>query len=470
MSAPGTNGNGRHHTDDEGERAARALRLSQALPPDPVIPADHVPDGTLGEALRAGGIPALEAPGEETPADVVRQLLQVRLGSQQRADGHYVWPEACPCGGDVLTHDTGEAECTSCQGDVAALIAEALEGERERGATAASSTTQPEDQVTADADDNASDPPPTTPPTASRTKRRLELVRFSDIKPERVEFIEGGRIALGKLTFLAGVPGLGKSTYSIMIAAKVAQTHPVLMVNAEDSDGDTMKPRLAAAGADVRNVFTAKLQRGQDDGGGLVLPDDAALLREEVKREGIKLVVVDPIMAHLDGTINSHKDQDVRQALLPLSRMGEELGCTFLVVGHLKKGDEAEVLHQIGGSTGFGGAARGALFFARHPEDPAGERGVERVLVHVKNNNGPLQPVEDYYIEPLEVDVPSPDGETVCASTSRLVYRGESAMSNRDALAGTEEQRGGQAFRAEARGPGAVDHPGGAASPRRTEG
>jgi hypothetical protein len=102
-----------------------------------------------------------------------------------------------------------------------------------------------------------------------------------------------------------------------------------------------------------------------------------------------------------------------------------------------------EVLHRVGGSVGFVGAARSVLFFARHPEDPAGERGVERVLVHVKNNVGRLRPVEDYSVEELVADVGTPAGDIEHIPTSRVAYKGESAMTNREALAGTEEQRGG---------------------------
>jgi hypothetical protein len=52
---------------------------------------------------------------------------------------------------------------------------------------------------------------------------------------------------------------------------------PALVPNAEDSESDTIRPRLAALGADLRRLFVA----GADESGTgppLRLPNQAALL------------------------------------------------------------------------------------------------------------------------------------------------------------------------------------------------
>ena len=88
----------------------------------------------------------------------------------------------------------------------------------------------------------------------------LELVRLSEVKPEPINWLWPGRIAKGKITFIAGLPGLGKSQVTVSIAAIVssggiwpvdempADVGNVLILSAEDGIADTIKPRLLAAG------------------------------------------------------------------------------------------------------------------------------------------------------------------------------------------------------------------------------
>ncbi|MCW3048008.1 MAG: hypothetical protein JWO74_2292 [Solirubrobacterales bacterium] len=274
---------------------------------------------------------------------------------------------------------------------------------------------------------------PNTSTTASRgggdssasTGRRLQVTWASQVKPESVEFMEDGRIPIGKLTVLAGDPGLGKSQYTCLIAAKMSRSARVLMLNAEDDESDTLRPRMAAAGANLENVGFVKMRDEHGDD-GLVLPDDGAQLRAKVEQTGATLVVVDPIMAHLGGRVDGYRDQDVRRALAPLHNMGSDLGVTVIVVAHLKKGAEQMALNKIGGSIGFGASARNVLAFARDPDDPDGDQGDRRILGHIKGNNGRLQDAQLYQIETAW------DG---FVETSRLVYTGDSEQSVQDLLA-----------------------------------
>jgi hypothetical protein len=93
------------------------------------------------------------------------------------------------------------------------------------------------------------------------------------------------------------------------------------------------------------------------------------------------LVIVDPLMAFLAGDVNSHRDQDVRRALAPLSRLAEKTGAAVVVVRHLNKATGGSAIYRGGGSIGIVGAARSGLLVAKHPEDDA-----KRVLASIKNN------------------------------------------------------------------------------------
>ena len=41
------------------------------------------------------------------------------------------------------------------------------------------------------------------------------------------------------------------------------------------------------------------MKMGDDDGGGLSLPNDLPLLAEEINRLNAKLLIIDPLMSHL---------------------------------------------------------------------------------------------------------------------------------------------------------------------------
>jgi hypothetical protein len=159
-----------------------------------------------------------------------------------------------------------------------------------------------------------------------------------------------------------------------------------LMLTAEDQLAQTVRPRLEAAQADISRVHFGWMNR---DGleTPILLPDDISALRQLVLEHQARLVVVDPLMAHLGAAINSWKDQTIRQALAPLHSLVEETGAAVLVVAHLNKDQGSDPLQRLGGSIGIPAAARSVLLLGRDPDDPNGNR---RILAHAKSNVGPL--------------------------------------------------------------------------------
>lgn len=206
----------------------------------------------------------------------------------------------------------------------------------------------------------------------------FEVVCLANVRPERVEWLWPGRIPRGKLTILDGDPGVGKTTLTADLAARVSQGDSmpgetsgrspagVLLVSAEDGVADTLRPRVEAAGADLYRVHALP----QHEAVPLDLGDPAHLdyLRAAIREHEVALVVIDPLMAYL-GTAESHKDQDVRRVLGPLSRFAEEEGVTILAVRHLNKSGGGNALYRGGGSIGITAAARSVLLVARDPDD-----------------------------------------------------------------------------------------------------
>jgi putative DNA primase/helicase len=240
---------------------------------------------------------------------------------------------------------------------------------------------------------------------------RSGLVRLSEVQPEQVQWAWAGRIPLGKLTVLDGDPGLGKSTVVLDLVARLTTGRAmpdasgsdlpgpvgVVLLSAEDGLADTIQPRLEAAGADLARVFA--LTHVPDGGAGRLpqIPDDLEYLEAIIRDYAAKLLVVDPLMAYLGQSVNTHRDQDVRRALAPLARLGERTGAAVLSIRHLNKAAEGNPLYRGGGSIGIIGAARSGLLVARDPDDPTGAR---RALASQKSNLAPTPTSLTYVLEP----------------------------------------------------------------------
>jgi replicative DNA helicase len=135
----------------------------------------------------------------------------------------------------------------------------------------------------------------------------LSVRRYADIERERLDWLWSGYIPFGKLTILDGDPKLGKSTLMLDIASRVSRGHPmpfgsglsvpadVLILSVEDDSGDTIGPRLDAAGADDTKVHEVKVD------GVLAFPDHIDLLREAITQTKARLVIVDPFVAYVSG-------------------------------------------------------------------------------------------------------------------------------------------------------------------------
>jgi putative DNA primase/helicase len=225
---------------------------------------------------------------------------------------------------------------------------------------------------------------------------------LSDIKPMPVCWLWPGRIARGKLTIIAGNPGLGKSQITASIAAVVTQggnwpvdrhhcaPGKVLFFSAEDDPADTLRPRLEAAGANLRRVYVVDGVTLGFTGEG-VRKERGFSLREDVTTLGIKLrelgdvaaVIIDPITAYL-GDTDSHKNAEVRGLLAPLSELAARHNTAVIGVSHLTKAVGSQALMRVTGSLAFVAAARAAYLVTVDSENKA-----RRYFLPLKNNLGP---------------------------------------------------------------------------------
>lgn len=269
----------------------------------------------------------------------------------------------------------------------------------------------------------------------------------ANIIPESVEWLWDLRLPLHGLALLAGEPGLGKSTLTVELAARVTrgelegqlhgQPRDVLIATAEDHFASVVLGRLMAAGADLERVHRVHVE--DPDGTGLTLPDDVQAIREHcggARAAGrpVALVIADPIGAFIGADVDTHRDAAVRRVLAPLASLAEDEHLAVLGVAHLNKDQAGRLLNRVGGSVAFGAAPRSVLAFARHPDDPDGEEGIERVVVHCKTNHGVYAPTLAARVEGREI--------AEVGSVSRLVITGESDVGADDLQRGRDDHSG----------------------------
>jgi AAA domain-containing protein len=273
------------------------------------------------------------------------------------------------------------------------------------------------------------------PPHEEERQRRAIARAASEVHREMVEWLEPERLPLRMVTVLAGVGGLGKSQLSCLFAANNAGV--TLIATAEDSPSTTVRPRLEAVQADLERVRFVSIRTAEGIEDGLAIPDDMEELERLVAEVEARLVIVDPLVAHLPMHIDSHKDQSVRRALAPLYRLAESQNCAVLALLHLNKATGLAPLMRLGGSGAFGNAARSVLLLDRDPDDPDGEEGDQRVLAHIKCNVAPLAPSLVYAIRPIVLPATATDPEV---ETSRLELIGESPHNGRALLVSPSEE------------------------------
>lgn len=276
-----------------------------------------------------------------------------------------------------------------------------------------------------------------TPALTQETLKKLSPVEplgrlASDIKPERVRWLIEGFIPLGKLTLLAGDPGQGKSLVTTELAARVSKgtswsngpvcrRGSVLVLSAEDSASDTIVPRLQAADADLSLIWVASVENL------IALPKEIERLENVIKRDKVRLLVIDPLNSFLGENINTHQDASVRRALAPLAALAGKTGAAVVVVFHLNKDGGREgkaALYRPTGSIGFVAAARAAFLLATNPDNPN-----QRVFALLKSNLGPPPPSWAFEVRARDFRT---DGQTI--TTARVEWLGPTDLSADDLL------------------------------------
>jgi hypothetical protein len=250
---------------------------------------------------------------------------------------------------------------------------------------------------------------------------------MKDVQPVPINWLWPGRIARGRVTLIAGHPGLGKSQVTLSVSA-IASTGgqwpvdstrcergSVIILSAEDDAADTIRPRLEAAGADLSRIHVVDAvhdgfnRAGEPLHRAFNLSADVRRLEELLERLcDVVLIIIDPASAYL-GKVDSHSNAEVRGLLAPLAEMAGRFGVAVVAVSHLSKANGTEALLRVQGSVAFAAAARAVWGVARDKDAPG-----RRLLLPLKNNLGKDETGLAFTIEPCAL----PSG----IETSRIVW------------------------------------------------
>ena len=278
-----------------------------------------------------------------------------------------------------------------------------------------------------------------------------QLQCAGDVQPQPINWLWPDRIALGKLTMIAGDPGLGKSLLSIELAKHVTNgirwpvddtpcpTGDVILLSAEDDHADTIRPRLDAAGANPHKVYFLESICNINKKGELIrrsfsLKRDVTAIEKELEqRPQTRLIVVDPISAYLDGT-DSHNNSDIRSLLSPLSELANKKKVAVVIITHLNKGSgQGSAMYRATGSLAFVAAARAVFIVTRDQDDSD-----RRLFLPIKNNLGTDREGFAYRVIQADNGAPIVDWEdravTISADDALAALSNEHKTKRQDAI------------------------------------
>lgn len=242
-------------------------------------------------------------------------------------------------------------------------------------------------------------------------------------------------IPSGKLGLLDGDPGLGKSVILCDLIASAttgralpdgstpSRTGGAILYAPEDGYGDTIIPRLKAAGADLSKVLVA---HAADFGETIQLPRDLPILEEQIEFVDAVLLAFDPWEFYLEADIIKGREQ--RLALEPINQCIAERSVVLIGTRHLNQQSGQKALYRGRGDiTGIGVSRYGFIV----GKDPKSEDPDDHVMVPHKHNLAPRKRVRavKYRVEEafLTGDVTAP----------RIAWNGVSDVTPDQAL-GTE--------------------------------
>lgn len=196
------------------------------------------------------------------------------------------------------------------------------------------------------------------------------------------EWLIEGWLPKGQIIVMSGDGGVGKTSIWCNIAAALSSGIPSILDKAditrepqtvaffttEDSVSCKLKAKLRIEGADERNIKTIDFSK--DNTKTLEkFKFGSDLIEEFVKRYKPCLCIFDPIQGFIKEGTNMGARNDMRNILSPLIKYGEKYGCTFLLISHTNKRDNASGRNRLADSSDIWDIARSVVMVGKTEDD-----------------------------------------------------------------------------------------------------
>ena len=220
------------------------------------------------------------------------------------------------------------------------------------------------------------------------TAQPVPMLRMADVELTSVDWLWFPYIPFGKLTIIQGNPGEGKTYFAMRLAAACTNRKPlpgmealepfnIIYQTAEDGLGDTVKPRLMEADADLEKVLVI-----DDRDTPLTLADER--IARAIRENNARLVIIDPVQAFLGADVDMNRANEVRPIFRSLGDIAQATGCAIVLIGHLNKAAGTQSTYRGLGSIDITAAVRSLLFIGKLKDSPT-----TRVLIHEKSSLAP---------------------------------------------------------------------------------
>jgi AAA domain len=249
---------------------------------------------------------------------------------------------------------------------------------------------------------------------------------YSDIDLELIEWAWEGRIPRAAMAPFVGTEEMGKSSVGFGVTAQLSRgTLPgcfegtpqmVALLTTEDSRGATIRPRLQVADADLTRVVDVALRKDKYSK-GFSLPGDTERLLDVFYSNDIRFVWADPLVSLLNPSVNTWKDTDIREAIMPLVSTLEEIDVTLAGPLHTNKQRTTDPRAKSSGSPAWRQVGRAELFVGLDPEsdDPLSNENKQRCIAHTKSNLGGRAKTIRFVLTPTAIEIQGEQCEIVRA-------------------------------------------------------
>jgi AAA domain len=230
-----------------------------------------------------------------------------------------------------------------------------------------------------------------------------DLVYFSDLQLQPVQWLWQDRLASGTLAMISGVPGSGKTWIALAIAAALSRGRVpdtgetcepcnVMYASMEHGSSEIIHPRFIGLQGDPARFVV--LRGAVSETAPSLNLRDTAVLEDALQRTHARLLILDSFHSFSGAGLDLHRPPETLLMLKKLARLADRHRCCILLVCHLSNRVHCRAGLRSPGSIEISAALRTEFLAGSSPDAPS-----QPALLQLKSNLGPLAPTLAYKID-----------------------------------------------------------------------